>query len=100
MVQAKQFEFSMVMPGFQLIEAPKKMARPLDSLNGKVIGALWNGRSEGDVILGQILEILVERYGVKDTHLFRKIAVQGSAPKEKLDEWAKQVDAFVTGIGN
>ncbi len=98
MVQADRIK--MVEPFYLAIEAPKKMARPLDSLKGKVVGALWNNRPEGDVVMEQILKILVEQYGVKETRFFKKLYCGAPAPKEQLDEWAKQVDAFITGIGD
>jgi hypothetical protein len=100
MVSANKIKFSMVEPYYLLIEQPKKLATHLDSLEGKVVGALWNSKAEGDGTLNEIMTVLKEQYGVKETRFFRKPSASGPAKPKQLDEIAGQVDAFVTGIGD
>ncbi len=87
--------------GMLLRQSTEKTPR-LDSLEGKTVAALWNNRPDGDVMFPILLELLKERYGVKETKFFEKGVDKRAVPV--LDEWligiAKQADAFVTGIGD
>jgi len=100
MASAQLIKFSIIEPHPVAIDAPKKLASPLSSLEGKVVGALWNSKAEGDEVLQQILKILREQYHVKDTPFFQKKSASGPAKPAQLDEIAGKVDAFVTGIGD
>ena len=72
----------------------------LDTLKGKTVGVLWNGRAFGDESLRMMLALLAERYGVKETKFFEKYDCLLPAALSQLDDIAKQVDAMVTGIGD
>ena len=37
-------------------------SRPVD-LNGRVLGILWNGKPNGDILLGRIRDALARRFG-------------------------------------
>ena len=100
MASVDQIKFSMVEPYYLLIDQPKKLATHFESLEGKVVGALWNSKAEGDETLNQILAVLKDQYGVKETRFFRKPSASGPAKPKQLDEIASQVDAFITGIGD
>jgi hypothetical protein len=92
--------FSILEPYALPIEAPRDLASPLESLEGKVIGALWNTKPEGDDVLQQILGILKEQYHVKETRFFKKPSAGAPAKKKLLQEIAPDVDAFVVGVGD
>lgn len=72
----------------------------LDTLKGKRVGVLWNTRSDGDTALKMVLDILAERYDVRETLFFKKQTFGVPASNALLDDVAKQVDAVITGIGD
>jgi len=92
--------FSILEPYALPIDAPRELASPLGSLEGKVVGALWNTKPEGDDVLKQILAILEQQYGVKETRFFKKPSAGAPAKKKLLEEISPQVDAFVVGVGD
>jgi hypothetical protein len=72
----------------------------LDSLAGKTIGVIWNGRPAGNRILHQVMDTLKEKDGVRET-LFREKPFLGNiAPAELLEEMATRCDAVITGVGD
>jgi len=72
----------------------------LDTLNGKVIGAIWNSRVHGDKVITSVVELLKARYGIKDFVLRKKPFLGNVAPKEIVDELAARCDAVITGVGD
>jgi hypothetical protein len=72
----------------------------LDSLAGKTIGVIWNGRPAGNRILYQVMDTLKKKDGVRET-LFREKPFLGNiAPLELLEEMATRCDAVITGVGD
>lgn len=72
----------------------------LETLEGKTIGVIWNGRVPGNEIINGVLEELRERYRLKEV-LFRAKPFLGNvAPLEILDETARSCDAVITGVGD
>jgi hypothetical protein len=70
------------------------------SLDGKTVGVIWNGRAYGDRLLQEALDILKERYRVRDV-LFREKPFLGNiAPEPLLAEMAAKADVVVTGVGD
>jgi hypothetical protein len=92
--------FSILEPYALPIEAPTELASGLDSLEGKVVGALWNTKPEGDDVLQQILALLKEQHQVKETLFFKKPSAGAPAKKKLLQEIAPHVDAFIVGVGD
>jgi hypothetical protein len=72
----------------------------LDTLSGKTIGIIWNGRPPGDVILGYAMDELRKRYAIKDIVLLEKPYLGNVAPDAILDELEATCDAVVTGVGD
>jgi len=72
----------------------------LDTLDGKVLGAIWNSRVHGDKIINSVMTVLKERCGVKDFVLLKKPYLGNIAPKEILDELVVRCDAVITGVGD
>lgn len=95
-----QITFSILEPYALPIEAPTELASPLESLEGKVVGALWNTKPEGDDVLQQILELLKEEYHLKETRFFKKPSAGAPAKKKLLQEIVPDVDAFIVGVGD
>ncbi len=77
-----------------------RKAPRLDTLNGKVLGAIWNSRVHGDKVINHVATALKERYGVKEFVLRKKPYLGNIAPKEILDELAAKCDAVITGVGD
>ncbi len=69
------------------------------NLSGKVLGLLDNSKEQADIILHTIGEALCERYGVEKVIVRRKEHYSKPAPKEMIDEMAKQVDVVIAGLG-
>ena len=70
------------------------------SLDDKTIGVIWNGRAYGDRILSEVLDLLKQRYRVREV-LFREKPFLGNiAPEPLLAEIAARADAAITGVGD
>ena len=71
---------------------PVKTAPRLDSLEGKTIGLLWNGKAMGDVALRRMAERISERYPDVKFKFF-----SGSMPcsAELLDQLVDECDAAI-----
>jgi hypothetical protein len=72
----------------------------LDTLAGKTIGIIWNGRPPGDVLFQYALDELRKRYSIKDVILREKAWLGNVAPDEILDELEEKCDAVITGVGD
>jgi hypothetical protein len=72
----------------------------LDSLAGKKIGVIWNGRPAGNQILYQVMKTLKEKDGVRETIFREKPFLGNIAPEELLQEMASQCDAVISGVGD
>ncbi len=71
----------------------------LNSLDGKTIGAIWNGRPGGDLILNRILELLRMKYDI-DAVFRAKPYVGNPAPAALIEELAVKCDAVISGVGD
>jgi hypothetical protein len=81
--------------GPALVCAPR-----LGTLEGKVIGTLWNNRPHGDEFLQQLGEELKARYKVAEVVHRKKVFINSRAPMEVLEELKERCDAVVVGIGD
>ena len=80
---------------------PRKTLSPrLESLAGKRLGVIWNGRPPGDLIFDQVFDILRRRHDIGEVVLRRKPYLGNIAPDEILDELSAGFDAVVTGVGD
>ena len=71
----------------------------IPDLNGKVIGALWNGRPQEDEVLKGLLTRLSERFELKGTRFYRKPQLYISAPIPLVNRIVAECDAVITGVG-
>lgn len=78
-----------------LVFAPR-----LGTLEGKVIGTLWNNRPHGDEFLQQLGEELKARYKAAEIVHRKKVFINTRAPMEVLEELKERCDAVVVGIGD
>ena len=76
----------------------RRAPRPVD-LNGKVLGLLWNGKPNGDVLLRRIQESLAGRFNLSGVIWRKKPAVDVPA-KEILRELAQGADFIINANGD
>ena len=70
------------------------------SLDDKVIGVIWNGRAYGDRILSEALDILKQRYRIRDVVFREKPFLGNIAPEPILAEVAAKAHVVITGVGD
>lgn len=75
--------------------APRK-----SSLNGAVIGLLWNKKSKGDQLLKRVADLLKRDYQIKKV-IFQPAPAAGKpTPSELMDELAAKCDVVVAAAGD
>ena len=77
--------------------ATSAAARP-ETLDGRRIGFLDNGKPNADVFLSRVEELLCERFAVFQAIWQRKR--HGGRPVEDLDDLAKRCQVVVNGVGD
>ncbi len=90
-------------PTLSLDEAPSKLLKPakrLPTLEGKVLGCLWNNRYQGDVILDGVAERLRVRFRIKDVVFGKKDYIGEAAPKDLIEKFGRSCDAVVLAVGD
>ena len=90
---------TVVNPTSQSEAATPRLAPPLPSLEGRLIGLLDNGKANSDRLLGRIEAILRERYGVREFIRRRKPDFSRPAPPALLAELSA-CDAIITATGD
>ncbi|MFQ5861257.1 MAG: hypothetical protein ACE5IG_06890 [Dehalococcoidia bacterium] len=70
------------------------------TLDHKVLGAIWNSRPHGDKIIHMVVELLRQRYGIREFIFRAKPYIGNIAPAEIYDELARRCDAVITGVGD
>lgn len=74
-------------------------ARP-DSLAGRRVGILWNGKPNADLLLDRVAELLGERFGAAVTVRTAKPNVSAPAPADIIQKLVKECDVVVNAIGD
>ncbi len=74
-------------------------ARP-DSLAGKRLGVLWNGKPNADILLDRVAGLLAERFGVTVTVQTTKPNVSAPAPPDVIQRLIQECDVVVNAIGD
>jgi len=87
-------------PSWEETAAKGKLSRRLDTLDGKTLGILWNGRPTGDKIFDGMVKLLKERHKIKEVVLRDKPYIGNIAPPEIFEELAAKCNAVVTGVGD
>jgi hypothetical protein len=65
-------ELEVLNPEGKIIKKGKSLAPRLETLEGKKIGLVWNGKPNGDKLLNEIGDLLKERYPTAET-VFRRV---------------------------
>ena len=75
-------------------------APALQSIEGKVIGVLENGKLNAANILIETAALFAARHGCKIMPVYSKSNASAPAPPETLARITKEVDLLITGIGD
>jgi hypothetical protein len=94
------FEVTVLNPTAGPATGKFRAAPRLVTLHGKILGAIWNSRPHGDKVIEAAVDVLKERYGIKDLLLRKKPYLGNLAPKEIIDELTAKCDAVITGVGD
>ncbi len=91
---------SMAIPEKDLDVAPR-----VKSLEGKKVGLWWNSKSNGDVLLNRIGELLRQKYGNIEIIKFwetdaRATNVPLELSPEVLDRMARSADVIIAATGD
>ena len=74
--------------------------RPLDTLQGKVVGFIDNSKPNFSALVDDLAELLVARHGVAAVIKHRKRAASIPAPEEAIADVQRQCDLVITGSGD
>jgi hypothetical protein len=75
-------------------------ASRIRDLNGKVIGFLWNNKPNGDLLLGSIEKLLLERFQLSGVKWYQKQVLANSADAGIIEELALTSDLVVSAISD
>ncbi len=70
------------------------------TLDDQTIGVIWNGRAFGDRILSETLDLLKQRYRVREVIFREKPFLGNIAPEEILSDMAARANLVITGVGD
>ena len=70
------------------------------TLDGKILGVLYNGRAGGDVVLRELLGLLESKYTLAKVVFRTKPHAWVSAPEELFQELAQSSEVAITGVGD
>ena len=76
------------------------MAPRLESLNGKTLGLLANGKRNADRLLDHVAALISEHYQIKDIVARTKANPSHPCPDDLMQELVAQCDAVVTAAGD
>ena len=74
--------------------------RPLDTLEGKVVGFIDNSKPNFHHLVDDLAELLVKRHGVASVVKHRKLAASIPAPDAALADVEQKCDLVITGSGD
>ena len=87
-------------PTVQPIPAEGVVADRPETLDGKVIGLLANGKLNSEEILVLTQEVLADRYDFKGVVARNKRNASRPCPEEIIDELVEQCDVVITSSGD
>ena len=78
----------------------KTLATRPDTLDGKVVGLLDNGKRNADVLLRAVATLLGEKYQLLDVVYVNKGNATRIAPRPIMEELLTKADVLVTAVGD
>jgi hypothetical protein len=80
---------------------PVQKSRPsLDQLAGKTIGFIDNSKPNFNLLVEDLSQLLIEKYGVRQVIKQRKRSASQGLSDTLMDELVSQTDAIITGSGD
>ncbi len=99
-MESTQITIELLDPTSGPVATKDALSPRLDSLTGKTLGVIWNGRLPGDLILNRMIEILKDRHAIKEVVFRGKPYIGNVAPDEIFEEMSARCDAVVAGVGD
>lgn len=78
----------------------KRLATRPESLQGKVLGLLWNSKPGGDVLLKGVGAQLASKFGLREVIFRHKDRIGSGAPPETIQELVDNCDAVIISTGD
>jgi hypothetical protein len=79
---------------------PQQVRATLNSLKGKVIGFIDNGKPNFNYLVDDLARLLIDEYGVAAAIKRRKRGPSVPAPESMMKELVEQCDAVIAGSGD
>jgi hypothetical protein len=79
---------------------PQQVRQSLDGLAGKVVGFIDNAKPNFNLLVDDLAELLVGKYGVERVIKRRKRGSGVAVPDAVMQELTDQCDAVITGSGD
>lgn len=76
------------------------LAKRIDSLNGKVVGLLDNGKSNFNHLLDDFEGMLKQQFPTVTVIRRRKPSVSSGCPADTMKELLEKCDGIITGLGD
>ena len=87
-------------PTVQAIPEDAVVAERPDTLDGKVVGLLANGKINSEEILALTQEVLADRYEFRGVVARNKRNASRPCPEHIIDELVEQCDVVITSSGD
>lgn len=81
-------------------EGEPQTRRMLDSLTGKVVGFIDNAKPNFDLLVHDLSELFINKYGVSRVIKRRKPAASIPVPEVLLNDVTEYCDLVITGSGD
>ena len=78
----------------------QRVFRPLETLQGKVVGFIDNSKPNFNFLADDLTELLKSKYGVARAVRHRKPTASVSASREVFADIQKECDLVITGSGD
>ncbi len=93
-------ELEVLNPAGEPVKMDTILAPRPQTLEGKKLGLVWNGKPNGDKLLNEIGDLLKERYPTTET-VFRKISFTSrKLPPGELEAIANDIDVGIFSSGD
>jgi hypothetical protein len=100
MAERSSAAFQVLDPTLEEEHREAVMAQRWETLEGKRLGLLINGKNNSDKLLEEMAALLGQSCRLGAVRAWRKPSAYRVAPKALLDEIAEQCDAVLTGVGD
>lgn len=97
---AEMRKIEVLVPTAEAILGEVPMAKRPNSLEGKVIGFMWNAKPNGDILLKNLERILKGRLKPSATIMRQKLIISSGAPAEVIEELSATCDFVILAIGD